>query len=62
MPCFLKRPETTWRFRLARDLGMTVAELDRTMTRREMSQWIAFYRYEAREKERAAKQAQRQKG
>jgi hypothetical protein len=37
---------------------MTVAELDTRMTRREMSQWIAFYRYEARERERAHKAAQ----
>lgn len=36
---------------------MTVAELDRTMTRREMTHWIAYYRWEARERERAAKQA-----
>ena len=49
----------TWRFRLARDLGMTVGELDRRMTRREMTEWIAFYRYEARQQEKAAKQAER---
>lgn len=58
-PCFLKRPETTWRFRLARDLGMTVAELDIRMTRREMTEWIAFYKYEAKERERAMKAAER---
>jgi len=40
---------------------MTVAELDATMTRREMTQWIAFYRYEATERERAAKAADRQR-
>jgi len=39
---------------------MTVAELDQRMTRREMTHWIAFYRWEARERERAQKQAQRQ--
>lgn len=38
---------------------MTVAELDTRMSRREMSQWIAFYRHEARERERAAKAAQK---
>jgi len=34
---------------------MTVAELDRTMSRREMTGWIAYYRWEAREREQAAK-------
>jgi hypothetical protein len=40
---------------------MTVAELDRTMTRREMTQWIAYYKHEQRERERAAKAAERQR-
>lgn len=39
---------------------MTVAELDARMSRREMTQWIAYYRWEARERERAHKQAQQQ--
>jgi hypothetical protein len=41
---------------------MTVGELDARMSRREMTHWIAYYRHESRERERAAKQAQRQKG
>jgi hypothetical protein len=60
-PRFWKRPETTWRFRIARDLGMTVAELDLRMTRAEMTQWIAYYRYEMRERERAAREAEKQR-
>jgi hypothetical protein len=39
---------------------MTVAELDQRMSRREMTNWIAYYRWESRERERAAKQAQKQ--
>jgi hypothetical protein len=40
---------------------MTVGELDKRMTRSEMTQWIAFYRYEQRERERAERQAERQR-
>jgi hypothetical protein len=38
---------------------MTVGDLDRRMSRREMTQWIAFYRYEQRERERAEREAER---
>lgn len=36
-----------------------MAELDIRMTRREMTEWIAFYKYEAKERERAMKAAER---
>lgn len=32
---------------LARDLGMTVDQLHRSMTNLEYERWRAFYRYEA---------------
>jgi len=40
---------------------MTVAELDTRMTRAEMTEWIAYYRWEQGERERAAKAAERQR-
>ncbi len=44
-------------FRLARDLGMTVAELEQRMSVREFSKWAAFYAAEAKVQERADKKA-----
>lgn len=38
---------------------MTVSELDERMTRREMTEWMAFYRHEANERERARKAQER---
>jgi len=35
-----------FKFRLARQLGRTVRELDQTITSREYAQWIAFERME----------------
>ena len=38
--------DLTFRFKLARELGMTVAELLATMSTKEYNQWIAFYNWE----------------
>ena len=38
-------------FRLARDLHMTVGEIERTMSPGEFAEWIALWRIEAREDE-----------
>lgn len=49
-------------FRLARDLGMTRAELGRRITPAELTRWVAFYSYEnkmEREAQRKAEQKAR---
>ena len=46
-------------FRLARDLGMTVAELGRRMSYHEFVAWSAFYDAEAELAEKARRQQQR---
>ena len=38
--------DLTFRFKLARELGMTVGELMTTMSSMEYNQWIAFYNWE----------------
>ena len=38
--------DLTFRFKLARELGMTVAELLASMSTIEYNQWIAFYNWE----------------
>ena len=38
--------DLTFRFKLARELGMTVAELLASMSTMEYNQWIAFYNWE----------------
>ena len=45
-------------FRLARDLGMTVAELERRISYREWQEWAAFYEAEAKAREMAEKKAE----
>ena len=45
-------------FRLARELGMPVGIMLKSMTSHEIGEWHAFFRYEAREQERARKRAQ----
>jgi hypothetical protein len=51
--------ERVFTFRLARDLGMTVAELERRLSVREFAEWVAFYVAESREQERVAKKTRR---
>jgi hypothetical protein len=36
-------------FQLARELGKTVAQLERELSARELMEWVALYRLEARE-------------
>jgi hypothetical protein len=43
---------------LARDLGMTVEELDQRMDHIEYQQWIALYEVEGEEQQRAMRKAQ----
>lgn len=43
-----------FRFILARDLHMTVAELEGRLTSMEFSHWSALYQLEGEERERAA--------
>lgn len=43
-----KYAEEYFSFRLARDLCMTVADMDRRMPREEFTRWIAFYAVESR--------------
>jgi hypothetical protein len=38
--------DLTFRFKLSRELGMTVAELLASMSTMEYNQWIAFYNWE----------------
>lgn len=55
--------ERAFMFRLARDLGMTVKELERRLTAREFAEWAAFYTAEAKvqemEERKAANQAKK---
>ena len=52
-----EQAERAFTFRLARDLGMTVAELEHKMTTREFTEWIAFCSAEAKEEENAHRRA-----
>jgi hypothetical protein len=47
---------------LARDLGMTVEELNERMDYTEYVQWIALYEIEGEEQQRAMKRARGGKG
>jgi hypothetical protein len=53
-------------FFLARELGMTVGHLSRTMTARELAEWVQFYRMESEQRTQDAlvrnSQAQAQRG
>lgn len=50
---FQNNPDISFQFRLARDLGMTVAELRSTMSSYEYTQWATFYLYEQQERNKA---------
>ncbi|MBT9177505.1 MAG: hypothetical protein DDT20_01839 [Firmicutes bacterium] len=56
-----EKAERAFMFRLARDLSMTVAELERRMTTAEFTEWLAFCSAEAKEEAAAYKRAE-QKG
>jgi len=51
-------PTIRMEFYLARELGMTRAELLRRMSAAEFAHWIAFYQIEAQERERSQQQAE----
>ena len=55
--------DLTFRFKLARELGMTVGELMTTMSSMEYNQWIAYYKWETGEhnKQQALAEAERNK-
>lgn len=61
---FRNNPDLSFQFRLARDLGMTVAELTAKMSALEYNQWANFYLYEQKERDKALAlaQAERNKG
>ena len=50
--------ERAFLFRLAKDLGMTAAELARRMSTYEFSEWAAYYSAEAKAEEAAHKKAE----
>ena len=56
-PRFRDDPERGLAHRIARDLGMTVAELGRRMSAREFYEWAAFYKWEAAEQAKAQREA-----
>ena len=52
---FKNNPDLVFQFRLAKDLGMTVANLRATMSNKEYLEWASFYNYEnTRQNERIA--------
>jgi len=56
---FVENPDLRFELMLARDLGMTRAELRRRMGMAEYNDWIVFYQLEQRERERAMNKARR---
>ena len=52
------QPEKVFRFRLARELGMTVEQLLREMDSREYIEWMAFFAIDNEEREQQRKQRQ----
>lgn len=55
---FKNNPELSFTFRLARDLSMTVGELNSTMSSYEYTQWVTFYLWEQEESNKAYALAQ----
>ena len=47
---FKNNPDLFFQFRLARDLGITVSELNSNMSSYEYQAWVQFYLYEQSEK------------
>lgn len=50
---FKNNNDLAFQFRLARDLGMTVAQLTSTMSSKEFTQWANFYMWENNERNKA---------
>ena len=55
---FKNNADLSFQFRLARDLGMTVAELTSKMSSKEFTQWAYFYKFERDEQNKAMALAQ----
>lgn len=55
---FRSNPDLAFTFRLARDLSMTVAELNSTMSSYEYTQWVTFYLWEQDERSKAQAMAE----
>ena len=55
---FKNNPDLAFTFRLARDLSMTVGELNATMSSYEYTQWVTFYLWEQEESNKAQALAQ----
>ena len=55
---FKNNPELAFTFRLARDLSMTVSELQATMSSYEYTQWVTFYLWEQEERNKQIALAQ----
>ncbi len=47
---FKNNPDLFFQFRLARDLGITVAQLNTEMSSYEFQSWVQFYLYEQSQK------------
>ena len=50
---FKNNPDLVFQFRLARELGMTVADLTAKMSSKEFLQWASFYTWETEESNKA---------
>lgn len=59
-PRFLTDPRLRFEFSLARELGMTHAELLERMSGQEFAHWAAYFRIEGRENEERMSEAKNQ--
>ena len=56
-------PETRFEHMLARDLGHgSIATMRRRLSQREYREWVEFYAWEHREREKAQRRAQAKRG
>jgi hypothetical protein len=55
---FKTNPDLSFQFRLARDLGMTVADLRTKMSSYEYNQWVTYYLWEQEEQNKQMAMAQ----
>lgn len=58
-PRFRDSPERVFAFRLARDLGMTYADVRRRISAAEFTDWLGFYSYEHKMRAEAEREANR---
>jgi len=61
---FQNNPDLTFQFKLARDLGITVTDLRNKMPLKEYHEWISFYTWENKERDKrlAMQEAEIKKG